>query len=196
TVGIWRSINYALAAFAYPAVDEQTVSQYIGPPLDVVFRQIAPMEADAPILGMVAKYRERYGEVGYAENVVYAGIPDALASLASHGVPMGVCTSKRADFAERILARFHLRRHFDFISGGDVGVGKDHQLRMLLESGTADPGSVMIGDRAVDVIAARAAGLRSVGVLWGHGSLQELQDAAPDRLLDAPDDLKRLVNAV
>jgi phosphoglycolate phosphatase len=150
-VGIWRSINYALAAFDYPAVGELTVSQYIGPPLDVVFRRIVPMETDATMLGMAATYRERYGEVGYAENVVYAGIPDALASLASDGVPMGVCTSKRADVAERILALFDLRRYFDFVSGGDVGVGKDRQLRVLLEHGTADHGSVMIGDRAVSM---------------------------------------------
>lgn len=194
TVGIRRSIDYALAAFGYPPVAEQTISRHIGPPLDVVFRRIAPAETDATILGMVAKYRERYGEVGYAENVVYPGIADALESLSSHGVPMGVCTSKRADFAERILATFHLRRHFDFVSGGDVGVGKDDQLRGLLEQGTADRGSVMIGDRAVDVIAARAAGLRSVGVLWGHGSLEELRGAAPDRLLHAPDELKRLID--
>jgi|SRR5688572_952289 len=196
TVGIWRSINYALAAFDYPAVNEQTISQYIGPPLDVAFRRIAPQASEATILGMVAAYREQYGEVGFAENVVYAGIPDALESLASQGVPMGVCTSKRVDFAERILVLFHLRRYFDFVNGGDVGVGKDHQLRMLREQGTADQGSVMIGDRAVDVIAARAAGLRSVGVLWGHGSLQELRAVAPDRLLDAPDELKQLVDAV
>ena len=195
TVGIRRSINHALAAFDYPAVTEQTISQYIGPPLDVAFRRIAPAATEATVLGMVAKYRERYGEVGFAENVVYAGIPGALESLASRGVPMGVCTSKRADFAERILALFHLRGYFDFVSGGDIGVGKDDQLRKLREQGTANPRSVMIGDRAVDVIAARAAGLRAVGVLWGHGSLEELRGAAPDRLLDAPDELRHLVDA-
>jgi phosphoglycolate phosphatase len=49
---------------------------------------------------MVAKCRERYGEVGYAENAVYAGVPEALVYLESQGVPMGVCTAKRVDFAE------------------------------------------------------------------------------------------------
>ena len=109
---------------------------------------------------------------------------------------MGVCTSKRVDFAERILVLFKLREYFYFVSGGDVGVGKADQLRGLLEQGVAGQGSAMIGDRAVDVIAARATGLRSVGVLWGHGSLQELLDVAPDRLLQAPGELKYLVDAV
>ena len=196
TIGIGRSINHALAAFDYPAVHEQTISQCIGPPLDFAFRRIAPAASEDTILGMVAKYRERYGEVGYAENVVYAGVPDALEYLATLGVPMGVCTSKRVDFAERILELFRLRNYFEFVSGGDIGVRKDDQLRVLLEQRAADQSSVMIGDRAVDVVAAKANGLRSVGVLWGHGSLLELRGAAPDRLLEVPGELKSLAEAV
>ena len=53
---------------------------------------------------LIAKYRERYGNVGYAENVLYPGIPEVLARLSSTGVTMGVCTTKKVDFAEQILA--------------------------------------------------------------------------------------------
>jgi hypothetical protein len=35
-----------------------------------------------------------------------------------------VCTSKRTEFAERILELFGLRQHLTFVNGGDVGVGK------------------------------------------------------------------------
>ena len=196
TVGILRSINHALAAFGYSAIKEKEVSQYIGPPLDAAFRQIARSATDDAILGMVGKYRERYGEVGYAENMVYPGIPEALACLASQGVPMSVCTSKRVDFAERILELFGLRQYFVFVSGGDIGIRKDDQLRALLEQGVATHGATMIGDRAVDIIAARAHGLRSVGVLWGHGSKEELLSVAPDRIVQLPIELTALVNAV
>jgi phosphoglycolate phosphatase len=194
-VGIGRSLNYGLAAFGYPEVDEQNVSQYIGPPLDVAFRRLAPDAPNDAIRSMVAKYRERYGNIGYAENVVYTGIPESLEHLASRGVPMGVCTSKRIDFAERILTLFQLRTYFLFVNGGDVGVRKGDQLRLLLEQGTVGASSTMIGDREVDVTAARSNGLRSVGVLWGHGSKQELLIAAPDRLLEFPVELRDL-NAV
>ena len=52
----------------------------------------------------------------------------------------------------------------------------------------------MIGDRAGDIHAARANGIGSVGVLWGHGSKKELQDAFPNRLLKRPEQLKDLVS--
>jgi phosphoglycolate phosphatase len=195
SVGIGRSFNHALTAFGYPEISEQDVSQYIGPPLDVAFRQIVRPAGDNEILGMVAKYRERYGEIGCAENVVYPGIPEALAHLASRGIPMGVCTTKRADFAEQILALFGLREYFEFVSGGDIGVHKRDQLGALLERGFVTKDATMIGDRAVDVIAARAHGLHAVGVLWGHGSEEELLGAGPDRVLRAPRELMDLERA-
>lgn len=191
-VGIGRSINYALAAFGYPGIGQEAVSRHIGLPLDAIFRRIAPGASAATILALAAKYRERYGEVGYAENVVYPGVPGALEDLAAHGVQMGICTSKRADFAERILTLFQLRSYFGFVSAGEIGVCKDEQLRTLIEQGTVNHGAVMIGDRAVDITAARANGLWSIGVLWGHGSREELLEAAPDQLLECPMELKRL----
>jgi phosphoglycolate phosphatase len=56
-----------------------------------------------------------------------------------------------------------------------------------------DGGATMIGDRAVDILAAKANGLRSVGVLWGHGGLAELRAADPDLLLESPAELPKLV---
>ena len=191
-VGIGRSLNYALEAFGYRSLAACEVSRYVGPPLDRAFRQIVPDASHDTVLALVAKYRERYSDLGYAENTLYPGITDALAAISSDGVQMGVCTSKRREFAERILELFNLRQHFLFVDGGDVGVGKADQLRALLDQGTVGPASTMIGDRAVDIEAARANGLAAVGILWGHGTKAELLRAAPDRLLESPVELAAL----
>jgi phosphoglycolate phosphatase len=191
-VGISRSLNYALNAFGYRSLSALEVSRYVGPPLDWAFGQIVLDASTAQILALVAKYRERYRDVGYKENVLYPGIADALARLSADGVQMGVCTSKRTDFAEQILEMFRLRQHFSFVHGGDVGVAKGDQLRALLEQGMVRPTSTMIGDRAVDIEAARANGLGAVGVLWGHGTKAELLAATPDGLLESPSELAGL----
>jgi len=194
SVGIGRSINYALAAFDRPNIPQAEIVPYIGLPLEDIFRRSAPTATGETIRGMIAKYRERYADLGYAENEVYTGIPEALENLASRRVAMGVCTTKRKDFAERILTLFGLRSYFAFVCGGDVGVRKEEQLRSLIREGTADPDAAMVGDRAVDVTAARANGLRAVGVLWGCGSRAELRGAAPDQLLEIPDELRSLAH--
>lgn len=195
-VGIGRSINHALAHYGYPTIPEAQVPQFIGPPLDVSFGALTGSTAPDHLAELVAKYRERYADVGYTENILYPGIPEALEALATAGVSMGLCTSKRVDFARSILRLFGLKQHFRFLSGGDIGVHKRQQLASLLSDGPINAASIMIGDRAVDIEAAKSNGLRSAGVLWGHGSAEELTQADPDALLRFPRELVDLRHAV
>ena len=47
----------------------------------------------------------------------------------------------------------------------------------------------MIGDREHDIRAARANGVRAVGVLWGYGTRAELEGAGADALAATPAEL-------
>lgn len=195
SVGIGRSLNYALQHFGHRPVAECDVSNFVGPPLDESFRSLVPDSSSDHIAALVAKYRKRYSEVGYSENGLYPGIVEALQALAAANVSLGVCTSKRTDFAKDILDLFGIHQYFDFVSGGDVGIRKVEQLASLLDHGVIAGTSTMIGDRAVDIAAAKSNGLRSVAVLWGHGSREELQAAAPDVLLQFPHGLLTITDA-
>jgi phosphoglycolate phosphatase len=192
--GIVRSFNYALAAYGYDTQDENELATYIGPPLDSTFGILTGSDDAELILSLVAKYRERYAEVGFSENVLYAGIPEVLAQLSSNaGVTLGICTSKRVDFAEKILDMFALRHFFSFVSGGDVGIEKWQQLQGLREHGAINQNSLMIGDRYIDLSAAHKNELPCAGVLWGYGSLEELQEHAPAYIFSTPGDLLALL---
>ena len=191
-VGIGRCMNHALRHHGHPAIADADVPRYIGPPLDESFAAIVRGASAQHVAALVERYRDRYADIGYAENTIYAGIPEALGALRDAGATLGVCTAKRVDFAERILDHFGIRRHFAFVSGGDVGIRKAGQLAALLRDGAIDGRATMIGDRAVDILAAKANGLRSVGVSWGHGGVAELRAAGPDVLLESPAELPGL----
>jgi len=195
-VGIGRSINYALAHFGYAEIPLSELAVHVGPPLDQAFSSITGLSLPSALDGFVAKYRERYGEIGYSENVLYPGIPEAVHSLASAGVTLGLCTSKRADFAEKILELFGLKSYFSFVSGGEIGTHKWQQIRALLETGAITQSTVMVGDRAVDITAAHRNGLQAAGVLWGHGSREELEAEQPRYLFKTPDELLCLTGSV
>lgn len=70
-----------------------------------------------------------------------------------------------------------------------------NQLASLIKDGVVAKSSTMIGDRALDIVAAKSNALASVGVLWGHGSLEELQAVAPDASLRHPHELLRFAHA-
>lgn len=192
SMGILRCMNHALSFYGFPEVSEQTAFATIGPPLDEAFSQFQPDANEEVIANLVAKYRERYAVLGYAENQIYPGVVEALHTLTARGVRMGVCTSKRVDFAEKILSMFGLLDFFSFVSGGDIGIKKHQQLAGLLESGEINRTSVMVGDREVDISAAKANGLRSVGVLWGFGDRVELVQAGADVILSKTNELSQI----
>ena len=195
SVGITRCLNFALREHGLPTVLDSALAARIGPPLDEIFRGLIPADARVALDSLVATYRERYSTVGFAENVVYAGIPAAIEHVASRGARLGVCTSKLASYSERILAMFGVRDYFSFVDGGDVGIKKSQQLGGLLERRVIDRDAVMIGDRGVDIEAARANGLRSIGVLWGFGTPEEIASVNPTYVAGTVDDLVATVTS-
>lgn len=192
SLGIYRCLNHSLRFHGFPEVSADIVNAEIGPPLDETFIKLCPELEQKTVASLVSKYRERYAEVGYAENRLYDGVSESLQELADRGVRMGICTSKRKDFAERILSLFGMISYFDFVDGGDIGIKKREQLFRLLQSGTIDQTAIMIGDREIDILAAKDNGLRCIGVLWGFGDIQELTAAGADVILYQPKDLAQL----
>jgi phosphoglycolate phosphatase len=146
----------------------------------------------------IGHYRERFADVGLFENSVYAGIPEALASLGH--ARLFVATSKPQVYAERILRHFDLERHFTAIHGCDLdGTREDKRdlLAHLLPHHGVDPGrAVMIGDRGVDMRAARHHGVAALGALWGYGDEAELREHGAHALCEAPASLPIAIDAL
>ena len=106
--GIVNCVNYALASCGFPCADSDRIRRWIGPPLIEIFADLAEGVDEAGTLELVDRYRERYAVNGYRENVLYDGIAETLQVLADGGCRIGVCTSKRADYAAKIVAMFGL----------------------------------------------------------------------------------------
>lgn len=193
SLGITRCVNHALESHGLASVSAALVANEIGPPLDEMFLKLVPGLTASAIPKLVYSYRGRYSDVGYAENTIYPHIAEVLGNLNERRLRMGVCTSKRRDFAKRILALFGIDHLFAFVDGGEIGITKEQQLAGLLDRRDIDRDAVMVGDRAVDIVAASKNGLRSIGVLWGFGSRNELSQASPMCIAESPNELSELV---
>ena len=190
--GISRSINYALSYHGFEVRSSEKISNLIGLPLDQMYCRLTTDVDERQIPSLVDKYRERYLEIGYSENVMYDGMKEVIDELHQfRSCALGICTSKRKDIAEKILQMFGLEEYFGFVSGGEIGISKTQQITMLLGSSEVSDRSMMIGDRSVDILAAHSNGLQSMGVLWGYGSRRELEEVGAGHLSDAPTELLR-----
>ena len=191
--GFIRCFNEALALHDLPPAAPQELIRWIGPPIENTFRAFAPATDEAGITRLIIDYRARYAEYGFSGNIIYSGIPELLHQLSAADFDLGVCSSKRTDFVEKILHQFGIHHCFRFINGGDIGIEKTQQLRSLLDDGEIDQSAVMIGDRRMDVTAAKNNELKSVGVLWGFGDREELEVAGADVIVDSVSELAELL---
>jgi phosphoglycolate phosphatase len=118
-----------------------------------------------------------------------------LADVCQTTTAMYIATSKPTVYAERIVKHFGLEPHFRKVYGAELDGRYDNKAELLAhllaEECIRPEAAVMIGDRAADVVAAKANGVQSVGVLWGYGSEQELRDAGADVLCSSPWELRR-----
>jgi phosphoglycolate phosphatase len=191
--GIVRCMKHALDRLGVPCPPDDVLASFIGPPLRGTFASLLATSDRSLIEQAMALYRDEYGKAGLFENHVYAGVAQMLDQACELASAAFVATAKPRIYADRIVRRLGLERYFAAVYGPDLSGGLDDKadlLAHLLASENVSPErAVMIGDRAGDVVSARANRVRSIGVLWGYGSESELKNAGADALCGAPAEL-------
>lgn len=191
--GIAASCLAALRALGHQPDETLDVTRLIGPPLEDLMHVLLQSHGDDRVDEAVSAYRRHYGESGLFGSEPYPGIADALRGVRQVGMRMYVATSKREVFARRILQHLELAPYFDGIYGSVPDGTLDHKpellTHILADQGMFGSRTLMVGDRRHDVAGAHAAGMRSLGVLWGYGSRDELETAGADRLVESTSDL-------
>ena len=196
-VGITNSVAYALKKLGIDVHSRESLYKFIGPPLRVSFEEFYGFDDNKSELG-VKYYREYYTDKGIFENEVYPNIPDLLEALKNNGRTIILATSKPEIFAERILEHFNLSRYFDCICGSSLDktrTTKSDVISYALKTAdiTSTESCIMIGDREHDIFGAKANNLRSVGVLYGYGSEDELRTAGADYIVSSVDKIKNFL---
>ncbi len=184
--GITASARYALAKLGVERPNLDELEHFIGPPLKETFRDRYGFTPEKTRLA-VQYYREYFADRGIFENTIYPGIAALLHDLREAGKALGLATSKPAVFAERILAYFNIRFHFEAIAGAtlDDSVSKKEEVirQALSELGGLDPlDAVMVGDTLYDLDGAVGNGLDFIGVRWGYGFGRETPGADGRRI--------------
>jgi phosphoglycolate phosphatase len=190
SAGILACLRHALREISAEIPPSDVLHQCIGPPLREALLSI--LGDDAAADRALAFFRERYGRTGLFENTPYPGIEQALEVL-SASTKMFLATSKPQEFADRIVDHFDLRRFFAAIYGCGMNgelADKVELIRYILDrENVSASNAIMIGDRKHDILAARANGIRSIGVTWGFGSPDELREAGAEAICTSVDTL-------
>ena len=196
-LGTVNAIVHALNYYGIKEMKLDLVDKFIGPPLIESFQKYYGFGEEESAL-CVKKYREYYSETGLYENYMYEGVDNMLKTLKSCGKVIILATSKPEVFARKILEHFGLLNYFDFIAGSELSGDRIHKVEVirhaLSEMGINDTSRcLMIGDRMHDILGAKKAGMDCMGVLYGYGSREELEEYGADYIAERVEDIVRIL---
>ena len=154
------------------------------------FPDVPADERNAWIPEFLDTYERELGRHG----TPFDGVEAMLHALESAGCRWGIVTNKPEYLAKQLMPMLGWETRCAVLIGGDtLPERKPHPLPLLHAAevmGLAPSDVVYVGDDERDIIAARAAGMRSVVALWGY-RLDEDDPIAwqGDAMIDLPSEL-------
>ena len=191
--GIFNSVRYAIGQYGIADKPDDELRYFIGPPLYASFQKVCGMTPEQAEEAITI-YRSRFSTIGWAENEVYPGIAQLMRSLKKNGAKIAIATAKPQAFAEKIAEKFGFAPYLDALVG--PGFGNKHESKAAIVAKAMEllgGVPVMVGDRCFDIDGGRANGIDTVGVTYGYGTREELEEAGATHVVDTVEELTRVL---
>lgn len=157
---------------------------------------ITPDDADFPHLR--EEFFVRYEQRMLQGSPLFDGVSEMLRALEALGLPWGVVTNKPRRFTEPLAAALPLFANAGALISGDTTPHAKPHPEPLLEAarrlGVPAEGCVYVGDDERDIIAGRAAGMRTVAAAYGYmGAQADASLWQADGIINSPAALLQLL---
>ena len=198
-VDLATAANRALAALELPVHPVDSYRYFVGDGLHVLMERILPpgQVSVARTTELTKIFQQEYARNWNDQTKPYPGVPAMLDALSGLGMPMSILSNKPEDFTRLCVEQLLPRWTFSPLYGQRPGVPKKpdpaaaHAIARFLQ---LPPATVLyVGDTAVDMQTAKAAGMDAVGVLWGFRTPDELKQAGARYLIAQPDELMQII---
>jgi phosphoglycolate phosphatase-like HAD superfamily hydrolase len=177
-----------------PSVD--CIARHIGKPLEHMLQDLGYRLSPESVATFLSTYRHYYATQGLPHTRPFADVPATLHALTSV-VRCGVVTTKEQTQAEFVLQRLALTSFFQHVQGGRPGLrlkpAPDALIAALTALDCPPQQALMVGDTPADILAGKAAGVQTCAVTYGCGTLEELQQCAPEYVINTFGELRALL---
>jgi phosphoglycolate phosphatase len=192
----------ALGSHDFESPCRRDILYAVGLPVDVAMRRHAPEASDDQIINMLDIYRETYQQLVQQDDrgqVMFEGMHEQIIKLGNmDDTLLGIITMKSRRGLERVVDAYDIRQFFQVLKSADDGPGKpnpDLMLDAIRETGVDASQALMVGDTSFDILMAKSAGTKAIGVGWGYQTVEELEESGADAIAETPEDLNDLLLA-
>jgi phosphoglycolate phosphatase len=173
---ILRALDAVMADEGLPGAPPEVLRRLVGQGATALIVRAAARHGiswpEDKLIRMTAQFVEIYAADIARESRPFPGVPAALDALLASGAMLSVCTNKRTGLSEMLLEAVGLRQRFAAVVGSDSVPRRKpaagHYLAAVAHAGGTVERSVMVGDGAPDVEAAKAAGAPVIVYRFGY----------------------------
>lgn len=142
--------------------------------------------------GAEEKYRAEFAAHPMFRTQPYPGIPALLEQMKARGLLLAVCSNKPHAAAVQVVEGLFGPGCFDAVLGQSPERPRkpapDMPLALAKQLGVRPEECLYLGDTNTDMDTGRAAGMHTVGVLWGFRSRAELEEHGAEFLIARPEE--------
>ncbi len=185
--------NLALSRFGLSSFGEEDYKRFVGDGAAMLVRRALLAAGDERLEHFDEVY-EAYLEI-FAKDCMYQvkpyeGICALLEELKRLSVRIAVLSNKPDRDSLRVVEALFGKGYFDFVQGQRADIPRKPDpagvYRIMEAFGLSAGDFLYVGDSGVDMKTGRAAGIFTVGVLWGFRDRKELVENGADAVISKP----------
>lgn len=181
---IFNSFEYTFEKyFPNHVLEDEELESFFGPTLKETFKRYT--DDDALINEMIEYYRA-YNAAHHDEFAKpFEGVHDVIKTLYKKGYKIGVVSSKKKEMVEKGLELCKISEYIEVVIGEEDAIPKPSPdgilkaLDKIYPNGHEGINTLYVGDHPNDILAAKAANVKSVGVMYSQKK-DEIDDTNPD----------------
>jgi phosphoglycolate phosphatase len=195
-IDLLNALNRIVAREGKPGLDLATIRPVVSKGGRAMLRVAFPERDDAAREDLLPPFLAAYAEAVAEHSAAFDGIEEVLHAIEANGSRWGIVTNKPFYLAVGVVATMGWTERCAILLGADSLPKKKPDPDQLLHAcerlGVTPRECVYVGDDERDIVAARAAGMKSVAALWGYREAHEdPADWRPDAHAAEPRDLLR-----
>ena len=192
------SCNHALVKNNLPVVETEKYKSLLGRGRKNLIENLIPdgNKNEEIINKILLDFNIYYENHMMNKTTPYEGIIELLDELNKNNIITAIVSNKSHEFTKKIVNHYFndkIKIVFGQRKGYDIKPNPDTLLEVIELLNLDKDECIFIGDTEIDILTAKNANIKSIGVLWGYRSLKELENVNADYIVSTTDGLKNII---
>ena len=191
-----NSVNYTLSQFGFKTHKKEDIRNFVGNGVNLLFERALPQNTDENKKNQCINFfKNTYSKNMYINTKPYSGILNILKILRNNYISTAIVSNKFDSAVKNLSDRYFGELidisigQSDTISPKPAPKGVSKAMRELRAKK-----AVLVGDSDVDIMTAKNAGIKSIGVTWGFRDKENLKNA--DFIVNTPEELLQIIRSL